>query len=202
VTRTPFSPAADRNKDAILPVLQDLLDARAQVLEIGSGSGQHALHFCAAMPGLSWQPTELEYSIEPLQSGIARAIGNIRPAITLDVCDPDWQAGIFDVIFTANTLHIMSWQAVCACYSGAGRYLRPGGLVLIYGPFQYHGQHTTDSNRAFDLELRRTAPQMGIRDVAELSVLARNAGLLQVADIEMPVNNRVLVYKKAETKDD
>jgi SAM-dependent methyltransferase len=197
VTRTPFSPAADRNKDAILHVLKDLLAAKAQVLEIGSGSGQHALHFCAAMPGLSWQPSELEYSIEALQSGIAGAVGNIRPAITIDVCDPDWQAGKFDVTFTANTLHIMSWQAVCAFYRGAARYLRPGGLVLIYGPFQYHGQHSADSNRAFDLELRRTAPQMGIRDVAELSVLAGSAGLLQVADIEMPVNNRVLVYEKS-----
>lgn len=192
----PFSPAAERNKKPILEVLKDLLPGNAEVLEIGSGTGQHALYFCHDLPGISWQPTELKESVASLRHGLQAATGNIRPPVAINVQDPQWRLDKFDVLFTANTLHIMSWQAVCAFFYGAGRHLRAGGIAVIYGPFKYHGQHTADSNRTFDLELGRKAPQMGVRDVVDVRVVAQTAGLAMKEDIDMPVNNRILVFGK------
>lgn len=189
-----FSPAAERNKEAILRVLCGLLPKNAEVLEIGSGSGQHALYFCHDLHSLKWQPTEPEETIGPLAQGLQQAPDNIQAPVAINVKDGHWPVGSFDVVFTANTLHIMCWQAVVAFFCGVGRHLRPGGIAVIYGPFKYNGEHTADSNRAFDLELRRRAPQMGVRDVAELAVLANLAGLALHDDIDMPVNNRVLVF--------
>lgn len=192
----PFSPATERNKEAILGVLRRVLPKNAEVLEIGSGNGRHALYFCRDLGSLSWQPTEPEENVGPLAQGLQRAPDNLRAPLAINVKDARWPVGSFDVVFTANTLHIMCWQAVVAFFCGVGRHLRPGGIAVIYGPFKYNGGHTADSNRAFDLELRRKAPQMGIRDVAELAVLASAAGLALHDDIDMPVNNRVLVFKR------
>ena len=201
MVHAPFSPAAERNKEPILDVLRQLLPAKADVLEIGSGSGQHAIHFCRAATGLDWQPTELEDSLTMLKRGLAEAPGNIHAPLAINVKDAHWPVGQFDVLYTANTLHIMCWQAVAAFFSGLGRHLRPGGMAVVYGPFKYFGQHTSDSNRAFDLELRRKAPQMGIRDISELTILAHMAGIAPQTDIAMPVNNRVLVFTHGKTND-
>ena len=197
-----FHPAAERNKTPILDVFRSVVAADANVLEIGSGGGQHAKHFCHEMPGLRWQPTEVGDAVGSLQLGLSGSCQNILPAIVIDVKDACWPVGKFDAIYTSNTLHIMSWEHVTAFFPGVGRHLCTGGVAVIYGPFMYHGQHTADSNRAFDLELRRKAPQMGIRDIAELEVLAQSAGLFLREDFVMPVNNRMLVFERLGEPED
>lgn len=196
MNQRPFFPATERNKDPIFKVLQGVLAGDAEVLEIGSGSGQHAQHFCRNLAGISWQPSEIEAAVATLALGLNPAPPNILPPVVIDVEEPRWPAGLYDAIYSANTLHIMSWQHVVAFFCGIARHLKPGGKTVLYGPFKYYGQHTAESNAAFDLELRHKAPQMGIRDLAELLPLARMTGLALVDDVEMPVNNRVLIFAR------
>jgi cyclopropane fatty-acyl-phospholipid synthase-like methyltransferase len=167
------------------------------VLEIGSGTGQHALHFAAALPQLAWQTSEVPGQLDAVRAWLAaRGLPNVLAPIELDVRG-EWPAGSFDAIFSANTLHIMGWDGVCALFRGVARCLAPGGVLAIYGPFNYGGRHTSDSNAAFDDLLRRRDPASGIRDREAVEELARAAGLAPVADHAMPANNRLLVWARA-----
>jgi len=193
----PFSEACERNKDPILEKLREHFAAATRVLEIGSGTGQHALHFAAALPQLAWQTSEVPGQLDAVRAWLAaRGLPNVLAPIELDVRG-EWPAGSFDAIFSANTLHIMGWDGVCALFRGVARCLAPGGVLAIYGPFNYGGRHTSDSNAAFDEWLRRRDPASGIRDREAVEELARAAGLAPVADHAMPANNRLLVWARA-----
>jgi len=193
----PFSEACERNKDPILEKLREHFAAATRVLEIGSGTGQHALHFAAALPQLAWQTSEVPGQLDAVRAWLAaRGLPNVLAPIELDVRG-EWPAGSFDAIFSANTLHIMGWDGVCALFRGVARCLAPGGVLAIYGPFNYGGRHTSDSNAAFDDLLRRRDPASGIRDREAVEELARAAGLAPVADHAMPANNRLLVWARA-----
>lgn len=192
-----FSPACERNKGPILAVLKEWLPAQALVLEIGSGSGQHAAFFCQQIAGLSWQASERQESLTDLQAQLEALSPTLPPAIALDVTDAgQWPSQSFDAVFSANTAHIMSAAAVTHLLAGASLVLRPSGLLLLYGPFQDGGIHTAASNAAFDQHLRSLDPAMGVRDAIELVQQAQNLGLDLLADLPLPANNRMLVLER------
>ena len=192
-----FSPACERNQGPILAVLQDWLPAGARVLEIGSGSGQHAAYFCQQIAGLTWQASERQDNLAALQAQLAALSPSLPPAIALDVTDAgQWPRQSFDAVFTANTTHIMPAPAVPLLLAGAARVLRPGGVLLLYGPFHDGGVHTAASNAAFDQHLRSLDPTMGVRDALELVEQAQGLGLVPLADVAMPANNRILVLQR------
>jgi len=207
----PFSPACERNRDPILAVLRRFLgegspDRPLRLLEMGSGSGQHAVHMARHLSGLHWQPTELPGSLEGLgarvtvegSQGLAPG-SRIDPPLALDVVNPDWPGGPWDAVFSANTAHIMPAAAVPALLAGSARALRPGGLLLLYGPFRYGTTHTAASNAAFDAHLRGLDPAMGVRDAHDLTHQAASLGLVAEDDVAMPANNRLLVFRRRKT---
>ena len=199
-----FSAACERNKEAILAVLQEWLPPAAQVLEVGSGSGQHAVFFAQSMAGLVWQTSELNANLAGLGERIALEGGSglapgsqILMPIALDVSAPgDWPDQRFDAVFTANTTHIMPGSSVPDLLAGAAGVLVPGGLLLLYGPFCDHGIPSAASNINFDLHLRSLDPAMGVRDAVTISEQAQGLGLSPVADVGMPANNRTLVFRR------
>jgi SAM-dependent methyltransferase len=194
----PFAPACDRNRAPILAVLRTLLAERRSVLEIGSGTGQHAAHFAAALPHLRWQTSDVRAGLPGICLWLAdAALPNTPAPICLDV-EGEWPAVQYDAIYSANTLHILSWAQVQAFFEGVGRVLVPEGLLTVYGPFKYQGQHTSPSNAAFEVALRETDPQRGIRDFEAVHALAREAGLVLVEDRAMPANNRCVSWRLAE----
>jgi hypothetical protein len=193
----PCSEACERNKGPILEVLRARFADRTQVLEIGSGTGQHAVHFAAHMKHLTWHPTErLNFLPDLTQRIQAEGGGNIRPPTVLDVTQPVWPVSRVDAMFTANTLHIMSWVEVGALFRGIGTTLAPSGLLCIYGPFLYEGRPTAPSNMAFDRMLQERDPQSGLRHLEAVAALANGVGLTLIADYEQPANNRLLVFLK------
>ncbi|HEX4152790.1 MAG TPA: DUF938 domain-containing protein [Steroidobacteraceae bacterium] len=193
----PVSEACERNKEPILSVLRSCLAGCLHVLEIGSGTGQHAVYFARHLPHVVWQPTEQLTYLADLAARVRLEGGeNLRPPTVLDVRQAVWPARAVDAVFTANTLHIMSWEAVGALYRGVAEVLVPGGVLCVYGPFRYNGDYTADSNREFDLMLRERDPLSGIRDVAALDQLAGPYGLSLAADHDLPANNRLLVFLK------
>jgi cyclopropane fatty-acyl-phospholipid synthase-like methyltransferase len=193
----PFSAACERNKDPILEVLRVRFADRAQVLEIGSGTGQHAVYFARALTHLSWHPTEqLTYLADLAERVKAEGSPNLRAATLLDVRQAVWPVRSVDAIFTANTLHIMSWPEVIALFAGIGSVLAPGGALGIYGPFRYAGRYTSDSNQEFDRMLQDRDPQSGLRDIQDINSLAEQYGLRLDADHDLPANNRLLVFTK------
>jgi SAM-dependent methyltransferase len=192
-----FSPACERNKLPILAVLKKWLPAHAQVLEIGSGSGQHAAFFCQQIAGLAWQTSERQESLTDLQDQLEALSPTLPAAIALDVTDAgQWPCQSFDAVFSANTAHIMSAAAVTHLLAGASRVLRPSGLLLLYGPFHDGGIHTAASNAAFDQHLRSLDPALGVRDAIELVQQAQNLGLELLVDLPLPANNRMLVLER------
>lgn len=193
----PFSPASERNREPIAAVLDEWLPETARVLEIGSGTGQHAVYFSRRMPGLTWQTSDLAERLPGLKARLKEEAPHLPPPLELDVTGYNWPEQTRDAVFTANTLHIMPWSHTPVLIAGAGRILTPGGLLIVYGPFQYGGQHTSDSNREFNESLSRQDPAMGIRDAREITKLARDAGLVAEADIAMPANNRTLIFRKS-----
>jgi len=196
VSHLPFSEACERNKEPILAQLRTHFARATRVLEIGSGTGQHAIHFAAAMPQLTWQPSEIPGELDGISAWMAqRPLANMLAPIALEV-RADWPGRSFDAIFSANTLHIMGWESVRACFRGIGCCLEPGGVLAIYGPFNYGGRFTSESNAAFDAWLRRRDPVSGIRDAEAVHALAAEAGLLPEADHAMPANNRLLVWRR------
>ncbi len=193
----PFSEASERNKEPILAVLRECFAQRTQVLEIGSGTGQHAVHFAHHLQHLTWYPTE-QLSYLPDLAARVQLAGhpNLRPPTVLDVRQSIWPVRSVDAIFTANTLHIMSWSEVIAMFRGIGGVLAPGGVLCVYGPFRYEGRYTSESNRDFDHSLKERDPASGLRDVHELAALAAMDGLRIAADHDLPAFNRLLVFAK------
>jgi SAM-dependent methyltransferase len=196
----PFSEACERNKGPILEVLRRWLgESSGLVVEIGSGTGQHAVHFARHLQQLSWQPTETPENLTGLNARVGvEGPCNLLPPLELDVVQHDWpcDADGADAVFTANTLHIMSWPEVQALFRGVGRVLRDEGLLIVYGPFRYGGQYTSYSNASFDEALRSRDPASGIRDFEAVDALAVQQGLSLVADEAMPANNQTLVWRK------
>jgi SAM-dependent methyltransferase len=194
---TASAPATERNRDPILAVLREHFAGCRRVLEIGSGTGQHAVYFAAAMPQLQWQTSDLLDNHGGIQAWIdASTLNNVLPPLALDVGDPDsWPTQHFDAVFSANTLHIISWPQVQALFANLPRVLADGALLVVYGPFNVGGQFTSPSNADFDVWLRNEDPRRGIRDLEAVQLLAAQAGLSLLADVEMPANNRCLVWR-------
>jgi cyclopropane fatty-acyl-phospholipid synthase-like methyltransferase len=191
------SEAAERNKGPILRLLLEAFAHSSCVLEIGSGTGQHALHFAAHLPHLSWQPSDTGEYLPVMRERIAReGLANLRAPLELDVRVLPWPIEEVDALFTANTLHIMGWTAVRDFFRGAGAVLRASGTLCIYGPFRYGGRYTSDSNADFDQYLQARDPDSGIRDFESVNELAREQGLELVADHAMPANNQLLVWRR------
>lgn len=193
----PFSQACENNKQPILAILQQAFGKAQEVLEIGSGTGQHAAFFAGAMPWLSWQPSDRAENLPGIRAWCTDAqLGNLRDPVELDVVVPAWPALRADAVFSANTVHIMGWPAVERLFAGVGALLPSTGTFCLYGPFNYGGRFTSPSNERFDGWLRERDPQSGVRDFEALERLAHAAGLTLEADHAMPANNRMLVWRK------
>lgn len=196
----PFSEACARNQGPILEVLRSEFASVLRVLEIGSRTGQHAVHFAAALPHLTWQCSDLAQHLPGLQLWLDEArLPNLPPPLILDV-DAAWPQARFDAVFTANTLHILSWHQVQRLFDGLGQLLLPGALFVAYGPFKFNGQFTSDSNARFDAMLRDGDASRGIRDVEALDALAHKVGLRRVADHDMPAHNHCIVWRRVGAK--
>lgn len=190
----PFAQAAAENRQVILEALRPYL--AGDVLEIGSGTGQHAVYFCRELPELRWQASDLAASLGGIRAWIDDSgLENLATPICLDVLD-EWPQRQFDTVYSANTFHIMGEHAVEKCIEGAGNCLAAGGYFAVYGPFNYGGRFTSASNERFDAMLRAADPQSGIRDFETLDARAQSAGMEIADDIAMPANNRCLVWKK------
>jgi hypothetical protein len=193
----PFSEACERNKEPILKVLRVAFAKAEQLLEIGSGTGQHAVFFSTALPHLIWHPTEQLAFLPDLAARVkVEGPRNLRPPTVLNVSQSLWPVRTIDAVFTANTLHIMSWAEVTQMYKGVEAVLSPGGVMCVYGPFRYDGRYTSDSNRNFDIMLKERDPSSGIRDIREVSLLAEQHGLSLRSDHDLPANNRLLEFLK------
>ncbi len=191
------SEACERNKGPILGILRGAFAASRTVLEIGSGTGQHAVHFAAHLPHLKWQPTELEEHLPGLAQRIRlEGSPNLCSPIALDVREDPWDVPRVDAAFSANTLHIMAWSAVQDFFRGVGAALKGPGVLCVYGPFRYRGDYTSPSNAEFDAYLKARDPASGIRDFEALDALAGAQGLTLAADHAMPANNRTLVWHR------
>ena len=193
----PFSPACERNQDAILAVLRAHFADRTRVLEIGSGTGQHAVHFAAALPQLVWQTSDVPTNLPGIRQWLDEAgLPNTPPPFALDIggAPPEDR---FDAIFSANTLHIMSWREVQRLFALLLSLMREGALLTVYGPFKYGGIFTAPSDAAFDASLRIDNPQRGIRDVESVDALARSASLALIDDRAMPANNRCISWRRS-----
>ena len=192
-------PAPERNKQPILEVLARVLPASGRLLEISSGSGQHAAFFAAALPGLELQPSDLdEANLSSIRAWVEEArLPNLRAPIALDVCRADWGVGQLDAIFNANMVHIAPIECCEGLMAGAGRHLREAGVLVVYGPFRVDGAHTAESNATFDLDLRARDPRWGVRDFEALQALGAANGLTLEERIAMPANNQCLVFRKA-----
>jgi len=195
--KKPFSQSSENNKDHILLVLKDAFRDANSVLEIGSGTGQHAVHFALDLPHLNWQPSDLEINLSGIGLWLDEArLSNIREPVLLDVNNLPREVGEFDGVFTANTLHIMAKSEIENLFQGIGQVLKNHGTLCVYGPFNYGGKYTSASNEQFDGWLFRQNPQSAIRDFEWVNILAENIGLSLVRDHEMPANNRLLQWIK------
>jgi cyclopropane fatty-acyl-phospholipid synthase-like methyltransferase len=191
------SEACERNKGPILEVLTSAFAHTSKVLEIGSGTGEHATYFAAHLPHLIWQPSDTGDYLTGLRERIAHeGTPNLRPPIELDVRNPPWTVEPVDAVFTANTLHIMGWDAVKDFFGGIGRALTGPAVLCIYGPFRYGGRYTSASNAEFDRFLRARDPASGIRDFEEVNTLSSEQGLTLLADHPMPANNQLIIWHK------
>ena len=195
----PRSLAAERNAEPILAVLRERLPPGGRVLEIASGTGQHAVHFAQALSELSWQPSDTEgEALSTIRTRVGRAeLPNLAAPVELDVRAPDWPVTAADAIVCANLLHISPWEATEGLVAGAGRLLPSGGLLMVYGPFRRDGQHTAESNARFDAQLRARDDRWGIRDIKEVAECAAAHGLQHEETIAMPANNHILVFRRS-----
>lgn len=192
----PFAPHCERNKEPILAVLRPYFADRRRVLEIGSGTGQHAVFFAPAFPNAVWQTSDLEENLPGIRLWLQEAaLPNLPPPLSLDVTGP-WPKQRFDAVFSANSLHIMPWAAVEQLFANLDSVLEAHATVAIYGPFNYRGAYTSDSNREFDGWLQQRSALSGIRDFEAVDALARRIALKLVNDHAMPANNRLLVWQR------
>lgn len=195
----PFAEACERNKQPILDVLSQVLPPTGRILEIGSGTGQHIVFFAPRLPGLLWQPSDRRENLAGISLRIEyEGAENTLPPIELDVLER-WPEQEFDAAFSANTAHIMAWEAVCAMFAGLGRQLVFGGLFCLYGPFNQGGNFTAPSNEEFDRQLRARVPHMGLRDIEALESLAESHQMSLEQQYEMPANNQLLVFRRGIT---
>lgn len=193
----PFSQACENNKPYILEVLREVFADRQRVLEIGSGTGQHACHFAEHLPWLQWQPSELPENLPVLRPRCAGYAGdNLLPEIALDVRQTPWGVAIPDALFSANTLHIMAFSAVQQFFTALADSDAPDVVLAIYGPFNYGGHYTSASNARFDEWLARRDPHSAIRDFEAINALAESAAFSLREDVAMPANNRLLVWQR------
>ncbi len=190
----PFSQACANNQVFILQQLTHILQEKNSVLEIGSGTGQHATYFSAHLPHLSWQTSDLPVNHDGILQWLADAPNNCQKPLALDI-QGVWPDTQYDSVFTANTLHICAWELVVRLFEQVAGVLHPSGLLIVYGPFNYEGQYTSDSNAQFDQFLKETNPQRGIRDIENIIALANDNHLSLQEDIAMPANNRLLVFQ-------
>jgi SAM-dependent methyltransferase len=195
----PHSDACERNKGPILDVLREAFAGCKHVLEIGSGTGQHAVHFASEMPWLVWQPSEVPEAMPGLRKRIfSEGPKNLRAPVEIDVTASPWDVRKVDAVFTANTMHIMHWPQVQAFFAGLPAIAKPGTVLAIYGPFRYDGRYTSGSNESFDAMLHARDPGSGLRDFRDVDALARAAGFDFRTDHAMPANNQTLVWTLAD----
>jgi SAM-dependent methyltransferase len=192
------SPSAERNREPILAVLRDVLPASGRVLEIASGTGEHAIWFAGALPGLDWQPSDADADArESIAAWTAHAgLANVREPLALDVHQPDWGVDALDAVVCINMIHISPWSAAQALFDGAGRRLVDGGVLFLYGPYRRGGAHTAPSNEAFEQWLKSRDPAWGVRDMEAVVALGDAAGLTCERVVAMPANNFSLVFTK------
>ena len=194
----PYSESCERNQRPILKVLQETLTNQQHVLEIASGTGQHAVYFGRALPHLSWQTSELTQNHEGILAWLNEIkLPNVLPPITINVNDTKWPVGIVDTVFNANTVHIITWPEVERLFAGIARVLNPSGILCLYGPFKYKGEFTSESNARFDALLKSRNRNSGIRDFEAINRLAETHGLLLMKDVAMPNYNQTLVWQRA-----
>ncbi len=192
------APAAARNRQPILDVLQPRLPARGLVLEIASGTGEHVVHYAAARPELTFQPSDPDADARASVDDWARTLGlsNVRPALEIDVTRATWPVERADAVLCCNMIHIAPWAAAVGLIAGAGRLLPRGGLLFLYGPYRRGGRHTAPSNEAFDADLKRRNPAWGVRDLEAVIELADAQGFSAPDIVEMPANNLSLMFKR------
>lgn len=191
------SEACERNKDPILSTIKPYLSYSKSVLEIGSGTGQHAVYFSGALPHLTWQTSDLRSNHPSIIAWIEQSdLPNVKKPFSLDVAQRFWDIEPVDAVFTANTAHIMSWENVKSMFKGVGTNLRPGGHFLIYGPFNVAGKFTSESNRQFNESLKLQNPESAIRDYEDILSHARHNGLNLIERHQMPANNMLLAFQK------
>lgn len=197
-------PATNRNREPILAVLRELLPRTGEVLEIASGSGQHAAFFAAAMPGLRWQPSDIDPEVFTSIAAWSAELDNVAPPIAVDTASfatddpaarPPWDRPPLDAIYCANMIHIAPWEACLGLLALAGRALNPDGSLVVYGPFMRGGQHTAPSNEAFDARLKTRDPRWGVRDLDVVAEIAGRHGLTLGQVVEMPANNLTVSFR-------
>lgn len=193
----PYAESSEQNKEPILKVLRRVFASVYTVLEIGSGTGQHAVHFARHLPHLRWQTSDLMANRTGIERWLEDAdLPNVVAPLVLDVTTDTWPQTLFNAVFSANTVHIMSWPAVRAMFDGIGKVLADEGLFVLYGPFHFGGRPSAPSNAQFDRWLRERDPASGVRNFEDLNALAAAAKMAFAEDIEMPANNRILVWYK------
>lgn len=194
----PFADACEQNKLPILQVIRRYFDSATNILEIGSGTGQHAVFFAENFPHAKWHCSDLTVHHSGIKQWLADYSGsNLTGPYPLDVKQDNWPAESFDGVFSANTAHIMSWPEVQHMFRGISNCLTQAGYFCLYGPFNYDDKYTSASNKQFDRFLKARDPNSGLRDLGDLTKLATSVGLTLINDHEMPVNNRTLVWQKA-----
>lgn len=197
----PYAESSEVNKVPILAVLKEIFADRKRVLEIASGTGQHAVHFGRELPHLTWQPSELAQHLPGIQAWLDEAqLPNVLSPLAIDVNDTHWPIAAVDAIFNANTVHIISWPEVERLFARIARVIEPGGCVCLYGPYNYNGNFTSESNARFDAWLKARNPNSGVRDFEAVNRLAASHGLELLRDIAMPSNNRILVWLARKNK--
>ncbi len=193
-----FAPATQRNRDPILAVLRRVLPATGTVLEVASGSGEHAVYFAAQLPALTWQPSDADATARASIAAWAakEALGNVLPPVALDASAEEWPVTSVDAVLCCNMVHISPWSSCEGLMRGAGRVLTAGGVLVMYGPFKVGGEHTAPSNAAFDADLRRRDARWGVRDLEAVVDEARGRGFDHVETVSMPANNLTVVFRR------